>query len=345
MNGKKSLSTLIALFMLLGSSLAFGADDAKKNESKWGTIKGKIYLGLQFEDLGTAVNANDMFFLDRAYFTYKKKIGAGFSMRITTDIIGNDTSGGDTPYSLYIKYGYLQWEKGLGPVKIKSQLGMVGTPILGLADKLGGMRWVTKNYFDNAKKITRAMDNSADLGWNLSLNFLKMVTLSGAVTAGEGYKDIAAGETDNSKAIYGMATVNPIKELYISGFIRTNGHAGLNENDMYVGGGIAWKTKLFKAGANYAYVMTDNSTYKDHVVDVWVNFNLKSVISIPILVMGRFALGMDTVAASTSTNILAGIGYRFNNNVQTMLLYKATDTFSDANSAKHNIYLKVEAKF
>jgi len=339
MKKMKAISTIITLIMLLSSGIIFAKD---AGESKWGTIKGKFYLGLKFEDVGTSVNANDMFVLERIYFTYKKKIGAGFSMRITTDIIGNEknAAGDDTPYTPYIKYGYLQWKKDFGPVKIKSQLGMVGTPTLGLADKLGGMRWVTKNYFDDSK-----IDNSADLGMNLSLNILKMVTLSGAVTSGEGYKDVAAGETDNSKAINGLLVVNPMKELYISGFIRTNGHNGLNENDMYFGGGVAWKTKLLKTGANYAYVMQNNSASKDHLVDVWANLNLKSVINIPLLVMGRFNLNMNTVADTISTKILGGVGYKFNGYVQTMLLYKVTDTFDDATDAVHSIYLKVEAKF
>jgi len=329
--------------MILGATLSF----AKDTESKWGTIKGKIYMGLKFEDVGAAVNTQDMFVLERAYFTYKKKIGAGFSMRITTDIIGNETNGtaDDTPFTPYIKYGYLQWKMDVNLFKIETQLGMVGTPILGLTDKLGGMRWVTKNYFDNSSKIAQKMDNSADLGWNLSLNILKIVTFTGAITAGEGYKDIAAGETDGSKALYGLITVNPIEELSVIAFVRTNGHNGLNENDLYCGAGIAWKSKLIKVGANYAYVTTDNDTNKDHVIDVWANFNFKSLIDMPILLMGRFALGMNTVADSTKTNILGGIGYKFNSNVQAMILYKVEDTFSDASSAVHNLYLKVEAKF
>jgi len=42
----------------------------------------------------------------------------------------------------------------------------------------------------------------------------------------------------------------------------------------------------------------------------------------PVFLMGRFALGMDTVNDITKTNILGGIYYRFNSNVQTMILLK-----------------------
>jgi len=331
----KILLPVASLLLIATIAFAEGTATQKSTPAKkkvtQGKLSGKVYISINFLDLGAPANQINSFTIDRAYITYKNKISKQFSFKIRTDVSDKDGWG----YEAYIKNAYLQYKDKFSIIGIKAQAGMIGTPILGQTDDLGDMRWITKNFFDNSKAIIgSSIDSSADLGINLSFNLTKYLSLTGAITNGEGYKNV---NPTKGMAYYGKLSIIPIKGLYINGFIRykqTIATTG-NSSDFYSGAGILYSSSIIKVGVNYAIVKTAINDI-NHIVDTWANINLKKLTTISILIMGRFAYGKTV----TENNIIGsvGIGYQFNKNLSTLLYYENA-------IGTHNLYIKTEAKF
>jgi len=363
--------------MFLTGTAAFAQEEEKKPEIN---LKGKAYLQYMNQ---TKVQDGDKkensFQVKRVYLTWKKKLDSVWSMRVTTDVGQVDSTGetdttgeevetSTTPYAVYLKYAYVQGKKDFGPVSAKMQFGMIGTPNSGYTDKVSGYRWVNNNYsFDHAKKLllavdgakpkAQSIDNSADAGIRLDLELMKMVTLSGMYSNGEGYKKVDE-PTSNGKAMTGMLKVTPIEGLAIAGFYRnevTNEAEADDNYRMYYGAGISYSTDLIKVGANYVLPEVKKNevdTVKDaYILDTWLNMNLNSVAGMPVLIMGRYAMAENEEANdvydddTTVTIWAAGLGYQFVKGFQA-LAYLENRTFeSDEVDDEQTFYVKTEVKF
>ena len=226
---------------------------------------------------------NNSFRVQRAYLDVKYKITDILSVRLTSDVDATVTPAGasNAAFHLFLKYAYLEAKKDFGPISLSASGGMIETPVISHSDKLSDLRWISTNYINNSKQVLngRVIDDSSDLGVRASIGIMKWLTLTGAFTNGEGFKSL---ETNASKAIYGLATINPffedsklkeLKNIYISGFARYEITAkydftGKKAKREYFGYGVAYSSDLIKVGMFHIFpyvrtvgVATDFTTY------------------------------------------------------------------------------------
>ncbi|MBP7582575.1 MAG: hypothetical protein KBA61_00990 [Spirochaetes bacterium] len=346
-------------------------------------VSGTMYLEWvkTMENRLEAENVNT-FRIQRVYLDFRKKIDDVWSARATLDV-GNDNGATDTRYQAYIKYAYLQGAFNLGFGTLTAQFGMIGTPVIGLIDSQSDYRWLNQNYIDAAKALLyrqsnatgatpgQSIDSSADLGLSLSLKVASMVTITGAITNGEGYKtgdELAAG--DDGKAMYGMLTVTPISGLFLSGFYmnRVTDDAEAGDNYVnYYGANAIYVFQGIRVGVSY--VMAKVSTFavgdpeaevaEYTLIDAFIMANLKGFTGMPILLAGRYAMGSTEYAegygasngfTSDVTIWAVGVGYQFNDNVRVMAYLEDQSSSSSDIAAREwdnsnrNFYVKAEAK-
>lgn len=312
-------------------------------------IKGRVFL-----QYGQVINPKDSkesykVSVERAYVDINKKFSDNWSVRITSDINGSTGS----PYSLMAKYAYLQGKYSFGPVSMKGQFGLVGTPVIGMVDDISAYRWIDKNSLDNASAIMgSSIDSSADLGAKLDINIMKIATISGMICNGDGYKTI--NKTLEMKTYYAALDINPekyVKPLHVIGFYKRNAadSAGSKNYDQYLGGGAAFSNDLIKVGAYYTMakvVANDTTTKNMWMVEGFANANLESVIKYPVLLMGKYAMGKDKkVTDSDVTQWGVGAGYQLHKNIQCAVYVDNYQYKLDTKKPARTLYVKSDIKF
>lgn len=343
MKFKILIFTLGVVFFASGVVLA----EEKKNDGL-GTLQGKIYLNYNI-----ALSADEKvhgFDLERIYFTYKKNIGEKLSTRVTMDVYdaeyANDDTDTDTDGTathintagisnrglFFVKYAYLQYKDKLAGIKTILQVGQIGNPILGLTDKMGGMRWITKNQMDSEK-----LNNSADLGAKVSLGFFGIATLTTAYMNGEGYKHIG-GDENKGKSSDTVLSITPFgKKLLINGYLKYARDVSSPQKTQF-GGGVAWMDTLYKAGINFIY----DSDNKNSYLDSWVHVNFKGIIGMPFFLMGRFQMILPDSGDNTTAFVL-GPGFKLHRMLQVAVMFDYSKTGDTA--ADYNMSIQSEIKF
>ena len=154
---RKSLVVVVAILM----TLSLNAGDSK--------LAGDVYFDYTFEDADKS-----SFNLNRAYFTFQKKVSDQLSYKFQTDI----GSGGASDFSVYLKKANVAWKSDLG----KFVFGLQGMNVFGVQESNWGYRFIDKSAIDKAK-----FSNSADLGigWEKSMG---AITPSAIISNGTGYK-------------------------------------------------------------------------------------------------------------------------------------------------------------
>jgi hypothetical protein len=332
-------------------------------------------------DKQSSINVN------RVYLTAAKKIDDIWSVKVTldggtlstnqagyVDSNGNgkkdageaSTSTTMSDSSVFVKNAYVQMAPNFGVADLKVQAGVVGTPIIGLIDGLTGSRWIYQNYIDKAKDITGSdIDvSSADTGLKADFNIMKMVTITGMYGNGDGYKTNEQDQIPSNKSYYGVINVTPIDALNIFGYYHkhntTTSAAQENEKNFvsYMGAGAAWSDKAIKIGAAYTIRSGKAVNVKEEssVMELWANVNLQQFASVPVLLIGRYAMGTYEKKAATKLKnegsaIWGGVGYQVNSNVQFAAMYKA-DTLTKKSAGvktsdveNSTMFIKSEIKF
>ncbi|HOO73118.1 MAG TPA: hypothetical protein PK926_15280 [Spirochaetota bacterium] len=317
-------------------------------------LSGKMYLELKVDTLKDGKETTSIA-LTRAYLTYERVLWGPVSFNITSDIgtgmkskdKNNTVEVSGQTYEFYIKTAYLQVAHSWDFLALKGQVGIIGTPAIGVAGKMQDLRWVYNDYsFDKSDKLgVETGDTSADVGASLSTRIFKYVELNYAICHGEGYKNPV--ESYDGKSHYGTISIIPYKWVYINGFINYERTEKFKTN-YYYGGGLAFVSDFLKAGANYVLhgvKKGDVGAYTYHLVESWVHFNLGSFVNqAPVLVIGRMAWGVKNADLDHPTLLLAGgAGYQFNKHLRLLAYYESYKPKGEAATAA--FYIKSEAKF
>lgn len=305
------------------------------------------------------------FAINRVYLNFARKFDEVWSMRVTTDIGQVDSEStkkyteedGNTDskvksktnnYTVFLKFAYIQASQKFDSFGYSLQFGMVGTPLLNYMDTQSDFRWIQKNYFDDAKNVIKTtIDYSADLGVKGEMSFFKIITLTGAITNGEGFQKVS--ETDDGKAYYGMLTLTPVEHI---GLIAFNRYCITNDNhrsDNYVNYsafGASYSQNAVKIGAVYALPKEEINGEKTNyrIIDAYMHIDFSSTSIIPVILVGRFGYGKNIDDDITTKIYSGGIGYRFNEAIRAVVYYqrKKDDTISKADKT---CYIKCSVSF
>jgi len=331
-------------FLLAGTSIVFGNSDGTAEKTDGIKISGAL-----FAEYAQALNGSKdgHFALNRVRLTVRKNLPGIFSFRVTLDALGLEDPEKEG-YEALVKYAYLQAAPKLGPVAVTFQGGMIGTPSTSLVNSLTGIRWIGNTYIGVSKNILAdaagaalSIDTTADLGISLKANISDVVILTGALTNGEGYKNVDTDTLYKGKAYYSTLVFNPLKSIYINGFFRYFQKDAVTDL-MYYGGGVAWKGTIFSTGAHVIGVTNDTgSSASGFLIEGWINLNFNTIIGLPVLVIGRAGIA-HSLDDTDNGQYGGGLGYKFNKNVQTAVYYEYTRDFEQNN--EHLLSWKGEVK-
>lgn len=322
------------------------------------------------------------FSIKRVYLDFKKKLDDMWSVRVTTDVGQVDsksskkytetaptTSNVESKtnfYTVFLKYAYVEAKQNFDFADAKFQFGMIGTPLIGFVDKQSDYRWLEQNYADQAKTLlyyldgtswkSQSIDNSADVGVSLEVSmFNKLLTLTGAITNGEGYKyadEVKLG--DDGKAYYGMLGLMPIKNLHLVGIYRyqeTNDKVADNYN-RYMGGGIVYSDEWYKIGAMYYLPQVSSKKINQAAIeneytlfDSWLHVRLDQIVYMPVIVVGRYAFGENKdLDKSKVTSWAAGFGYQIANGLRAVAYFQNVKA-ERMDDPDRQIFIKTEVRF
>ena len=218
--------TLIAVPSLLMAQAS--APDSSRLD-----FSGVIFANYQYQAEEEAQSANK-FDVERAYLTFRMPAGDRASVRVTTDLYQQGTSGSDAYYrgwSIRAKYAFLQYHYlSRGPVRASARVGLLQTVFIE-HDESFWPRWIATSPTDR-----NGYFSSADAGIANTLSIPAAQTeVYTTITNGPGYtsreidrfKDFAARitvrpwKTDSSSALRGVAiTAWGYKGATASRFVR-----------------------------------------------------------------------------------------------------------------------------
>ena len=139
--------SVISLLVLFFSPTAWAQDEPTTPVAVSGVLFSHFGLDLSDDDL-----ASD-FDVDRAYLTFKRKIGEDFAVRVTTDV--GRVSEEDAKLRLFVKYAYAEWTGALPGTTLR--FGAAAMPFPGYYDMFWGHRYVSKSFTD-ANRLLKTSD-------------------------------------------------------------------------------------------------------------------------------------------------------------------------------------------
>ena len=168
-------------------------------------FSGILYANYQYRGDRGPQKSSNKFDVERAYLTFRMPAGEKFSIRITTDLFQQTTSGSDAYYrgwTIRAKYAYLQYNYlNATDWKAYARLGLLQTVVIE-HDEQFWPRWISQSPTERAGYFS-----SADAGISSTLSFPKKLgELYAGVTNGPGY---TSREIDRFKDYAVRVTVTP----------------------------------------------------------------------------------------------------------------------------------------
>jgi hypothetical protein len=399
----KKLGLFLTLALVLTGALAF-AQDAPKEEEAPIKISGLAYfsytlgVGAMDKQYSASSLGSNYFGLDRVYLNWDHQLGKNFKYHVTLDV-NSALATAQKGYIPYVHTAYTTANFGMDDVfAVNVNFGIIPTAIMANRNKMMDLRWITGNMFDGHKNLIGANfqaplmrhvsggaatagilyagqlisggdgDQSADLGLGIDISLLKMITLTFAVTAGEGRLNVLTDQNavNGGKAIYLDLFVEPIKGLYVTGFFRDEAASFINSIEVgtsssvklhkwFAGAGAGINLMGIRAGVDFEAGQNVQEfddinrglggfiTKNLFVLNAYVNWNLQEIAGFPLLVLGKLTYGTFTdwsLAAPNgggagtgrqydSVNYMVGLGWQFNKNFKLALVFEQT-IFSDA---------------
>jgi hypothetical protein len=200
-------------------------------------FSGILFANFQYRGDAGPAKASNKFDVERVYLTFRMPAGEHTSIRVTTDLFQQTTSGNDNYYRGWVvraKYAYLQYNYLNGPEwKALARIGLLHTVFID-HDEQFWPRWISTTPTERAGYFS-----SADAGLATSISLpRKMGEVYATLTNGPGY---TSRETDRFKDYAARLTLTPWASG-ASGFLRTVALSG-----WYYKGAVA--SKFVTAGA------------------------------------------------------------------------------------------------
>ena len=392
--------SLKKLTLALAIALAFSVGAIAAETTVGGTMFMKYgFYNLSEETDGMAASdtatgeRHHGFALDRMYVTVKSKINDVWSVNVTLD-----ASDDNAKTNIYLKKAEV---KAQAAPFMAVKMGIIGMPEYKIVHSPNGMRWLDKPVLDRMEWGAA----SAELGVGVDLNIAKMVYVGLAFTTANSYKDLDDIGVGNDYALAVAVQATLIEKLKVGVFgkihmgesasyeildtadtsfaaLLPNGLNSKAKDTWYIGAGVAWQDKFYKAGVNWVmYNLGETKefdftnlnaaslgAYPDishpgiyNVFEVYGNINLAGAINIPLLVLARAQLdlnkwkseigaGPDDATGLAGFSFSVGVGYKFNENAQVALVYRGTmgdETLFDKEGTMmtSDITLQSEVKF
>ena len=187
------------------AAAAPSGDTARKAAAPALDFSGTLFANYQYRtDRGTAKSSN-RFDVERVYLTFRIPAGERASVRVTTDVFQQTSSGSDSYYrgwTVRAKYAYLQYNYLNRPDwKANARVGLLHTVFID-HDEQFWPRWISTSPTDRAGYFS-----SADAGIATSISMpRKLGEVYATVTNGPGY---TSRETDRFKDYAARVTVSP----------------------------------------------------------------------------------------------------------------------------------------
>lgn len=168
-------------------------------------FSGTIFSNFQYRADDGPARASNKFDLERVYLTFRMPAGDRASIRVTTDVFQQASSGNDAYYrgwTIRAKYAYLQYDYLNGPGwRANARVGLLHTVFIDY-DEQYWPRWISTSPTDRAGYFA-----SADAGIATTVSMpKKMGDVYLTVTNGPGY---TSRETDRFKDYAARITLAP----------------------------------------------------------------------------------------------------------------------------------------
>ena len=168
-------------------------------------LSGVLYGNFQYRTDALAKDFNK-FDLERIYLTLRMPAGDRTSIRVTTDLFQQQTTGNDAYYrgwTLRLKYGYLQYQfLRRADLNAVARLGMLHTVVIDHEEQFWP-RWVAQTALERVGLMTAA-DLGASTLWTLPSRWGEVYA---TIVNGPGY---TSRETDRFKDVGLRLTLTPL---------------------------------------------------------------------------------------------------------------------------------------
>ncbi len=181
-NMKKILFVLFMLFAFYTNAQEF---------KPFGTPEALVFTN--FNSSTTNSQTLNKFEITRAYFGYDYNFSKTFTGRVVFDFV--------TPGNVFIKYGYMQYEKN----GLNVRFGLTPNVQIDRMEKFWNHRYIMKSFQDKY-----SMSPSSDYGVDVYYKFNKLISADIAILNGEGYK---SAQLDSVFKVIVGVTLHPTKEL------------------------------------------------------------------------------------------------------------------------------------
>jgi len=326
--------TSAALFLL---SLNVYSGDSTVNKMP-GKITAKIFSNFQSR-INTGNNAL-AFEITRAYFGYENIISENFEACVKLDIGSPEDL---SEYSrirryAYFKNAYLKFKYG----KLTSWFGIIDLHHFKLQENYWAHRYIEKSFSDRYR-----FGNTADLGWLVSYDWKKWISVDFTIENGEGYTDL---QHDNTlKAAAGITTY-PVKDFVTRAYFDYT-HKTVDQLTLAAFAGYERKGR-YSAGLEFNYRFNDNhlAEFDKYGYSVYGAFNILKKVQ----VFGRYdqlfssKISNSTVPWNLSDDgsaVIGGIEYSPVKYVKIAADYQDWFPFAKNEPNQQFIYLNMEFSF
>ncbi|MCK5075967.1 MAG: hypothetical protein KAR38_06305, partial [Calditrichia bacterium] len=237
-----------------------------------GKVSGVVFFNYSYMD----ADISNSFEIERAYFTYDKKVSDDISIKFQTDVGRLKEDSVNTNLFAYLKNAKIDWKTAYG----KLTFGLQGMNVFNIQEKTWGYRFIEKSPMDKYK-----FSSSADMGVGYANKLNGKTNMSILVTNGSGYKK---PENDSYKKVsgqivYGEKRLDKNEGFNVGGIITWEPYetdTEAKENTIVAGIFGGFSGKVFRLGAEFNILNDSNIDDKERIIAAYGNYTVSEKVTI-----------------------------------------------------------------